>query len=147
MKKTVMTDLEQKLTSLAEIAIQGYEEDSDVTNNAIDMACKLVNMDSQIKMYVEKVFFSEEAYMFPFYPELDFKSYMKPKSGKDILLHIFEDELFHEMLGSVDQGDTERFTYICMNVGEVMKESYCERLELMKEEMANVLKDFENNIG
>lgn len=152
--KTTLS-LETKLTVLAEIAIKNYTDGGNDTNNAISMAKDLANTTDQIKECIDTVFSRESTHAIylpvlwydDFYP--DFSAYDTGEEDRvsgnyeGTLFSIFNNVLYHEMLLSVDNGNVKRFVDACLNVNEVIKKDYYERVEKLNEQQTEILRLFD----
>lgn len=134
--------LKRTLENLGEEAIKNYSEDNKVTINMITLARNLTSVDYQIKKYIALIFNDNKSY-FPFVPAIDSVIHCEEDPyGVDILFDIFQDEIFHELLTSVANEDLSRFVFICLNVGEIMKEIYCRRVEELRTTHAETMNLF-----
>ncbi|MGQ7772726.1 hypothetical protein CN507_10655 [Bacillus cereus] len=145
-KLKTMAKIERELRLLGEVAIKHYGDECGRTTDAISMAQDLIKATEQVEKYVDLVFMNEEEYLlFPVYT-YGYMSVFGDRKGVEVrgfLIDKLEEELFHAILLSVDSGNLERFVYVCMNVGEVLKEEYLERVESLNKQKELVSKRFE----
>ncbi|MED1284403.1 hypothetical protein [Bacillus mycoides] len=141
-----LSRIERQLRLLGEVAIQYFTSECNRTTDAISTAQELIKAREQVEKYVDFVFMNEEDYLlFPVYT-YGYMSVLGDGEGVEVrgfLIDTLNEELFHAILQSVDGKDLERFIYVCMNVGEVLKEEYLDRVERLNKQKELVLSRFE----
>lgn len=126
-----MNDIIEKKAYLMDAgkkAIDIYEVSKDEADKIIELVFKLENVIPTVYKYTDELFFSNDTADY-FIPMKAFSD-TRDKEGryKDILSHIFSEGIYFAALSSIRRGDSERFAYVVMNIGEVMKEVYIERV-------------------
>ncbi|PEO71126.1 hypothetical protein CN572_19120 [Bacillus wiedmannii] len=126
-----MNDIIEKKAYLMDAgkkAIELYGVSKDDADKIIELVFKIEKVIPTVNKYIDKLFFSKdtEDYLIPMYAFSDTRD--REGRYRGVLLNIFSDGIYMAALSSVRRGDSERFAYVVMNIGEVMKEIYIERV-------------------